>query len=122
MTTKAPYEPEGSLAFCQPAPRGFKPVFTENVQRHGDADVRPDAEPVQRASSAAAAGHTAQRIEVVAASQERTMDSAFAFVTGLEAADPGLTPVVGATETNNNLLYFHKAAINQDYVASNLGR
>lgn len=39
----------------------------------------------------------------MAASQERTVDSASAFVSGLEAADPGLTPVVGATETNNNL-------------------
>src|ERR1700722_7688742 len=186
MTTKAPYEPEGSLAFYQPAPRGFRPVLTENVQRHGnrtdtsstdfttllalwqiaqtDGDLTPLGQTLgpeltqfeaanaavgygnlapdgvtqieaiakrmydrlpnlfNRASSAAAAGDTTQRIEVVAASQERTVDSASAFVTGLEAADPGLTPVIGATETNNNLLYFHKAALNQDYqdyVASN---
>jgi hypothetical protein len=186
MTTKAPYEPEGSLAFYQPAPRGFKPVFTENVQRHGDrtdtssadfttllalwqiAQADNDLTPLGRslgpeltqfeaanaavgygnlapdgvtqiegiakrmyerlpslfngASSAAAAGDTAQRIEVVAASQERTVASASAFDAGLEAADQGLTPVIGATETNNDLLYFHKAAINQDYqdyVASN---
>ncbi len=186
MTTKAPYEPEGSLASYQPAPPGFKPVFTENVQRHGDrtdtsasdfttlialwqiAQADGDLTPLgqtlgpeltqfeaanaaigygnltpdgvtqieaiaermydrlpglfQSASNSAAAGDTAQRIEVVSASQERTVDSASAFVTGLEAADPGLTPVIGATQINNNLLYFHKAAINQDYqnyVASN---
>jgi Histidine phosphatase superfamily (branch 2) len=186
MTTKAPYEPEGGLASYQPAPFGFEPVFTENVQRHGDrtdtsstdfttllalwqiaqtdgdltplgqtlgpeltqfeaanaavgyGNLAPDGvmqiEAIAKrmydrlpslfngASRAAAAGDAAQRIEVVAASQERTVDSASAFVTGLEAADPGLTPVIGATETNNNLLYFHKAAINQnyqDYVASN---
>jgi hypothetical protein len=173
MTTKAPYEPGGSLASYPSAPPGFKPVFTENVQRHGDrtdtsstdfttllalwqfartdgdltplgqtlgpeltqfeaanaaigyGNLAPDGvtqiEAIAKrmydrlpslfngASSTAAAGETAQRIEVVAASQERTVDSASAFVTGLEAADPGLTPVIGSTETNNNLLYFHKA-------------
>jgi hypothetical protein len=185
-TTKAPYEPEESLASYQPAPRGFEPVFTENVQRHGDradtsatdftslialwqiAQADGDLTPLgqtlgpeleqfeaanaaigygnlapdgvtqieaiakrlyqrlpslfNEASASAAAGDTTQRIEVVAASQERTVDSAAAFVTGLESVDPGLTPVIGATQTNNNLLYFHKAAINQDYqdyVASN---
>src|SRR5262249_4936280 len=46
---------------------------------------------------------------------QRTVDSATAFVSGLESAVPGLAPVVGATQTNNDLLYFHKAAVNQDY-------
>jgi Histidine phosphatase superfamily (branch 2) len=176
MTTKAPYEPEGSLASY---PSAFQAGLHRDVQRHGDrtdtsstdlttllalwqiartdgdltplgktlgpeltqfeaanaaigyGDLAPDGvtqiEAIAKrmydrlpslfngASGTTAAGDTAQRIEVVAASQERTVDSASAFVTGLEAADPGLTPVIGATETNNNLLYFHKAAINQDY-------
>jgi len=185
-TTKAPYEPQGSLFSYQPPPRGFKPVFTENVERHGDrtdtsasdftelialwqiaqADnaltplgqsLGPELEQFEAANAAigygnltpdgvtqteaiaqrmyerlpglfdsasngAAAGDTAERIAVVSASQERTTASAAAFVSGLESADPGLAPVIGATQINNNLLYFHKAAINQDYqnyVASN---
>lgn len=185
-TTKAPYEPQGSLWTYQPAPRGFQPVFTENVERHGDrtdtsstdftsllalwqiaqadsaltplgqslgpelqqfetanaaigyGNLAPDGvtqtEAIAKrmyerlpslfdsASDSAAAGDTAERIEVVSASQERTTASAAAFVSGLEAADPGLAPVIGPTQINNNLLYFHKAAINQDYqnyVASN---
>lgn len=61
-----------------------------------------------------AAGDTTERIAVVAASQERTVATS-AFVSGLESSDPGLAPVIGATRVNNNLLYFHKAAINQDY-------
>ena len=34
-TTKTPYAPQESLSRYQSAPRGFTPVFTENVARHG---------------------------------------------------------------------------------------
>ena len=34
-TTKTPYTPQESLSRYQSAPRGFTPVFTENVARHG---------------------------------------------------------------------------------------
>ncbi|WP_426503127.1 histidine-type phosphatase [Dactylosporangium sp. McL0621] len=34
-TTKTPYEPQQRPREYQPAPRGFVPVFTENVARHG---------------------------------------------------------------------------------------
>ena len=34
-TTKTPYTPQESLADYQSAPRGFSPIFTENVARHG---------------------------------------------------------------------------------------
>ncbi|HXT88695.1 MAG TPA: histidine-type phosphatase [Trebonia sp.] len=179
LTTKAPYLPEGNPhAYPQP-PRGFQPVFTENVQRHGSRDLTSSDDGdallalwqaaqannalttlgkglgpeitqllaanaavgygnldqdgkqeltgiaqrmVQRlpslfasAAKSAAAGSTAPEIAVVAASQQRTVDSGTAFVAGLEKAVPGLTPVVGAATTDNNLLYFHKAAVNQDY-------
>lgn len=186
-TTKASYQPQApqSLRADQPPP-GFQPVFTENVQRHGDrtdtsssdgdnllalwqaaeaagaltplgqtlgpelqrfqtvnaaigyGNLAPDGvtqiQAIARrmyerlpglfdsASASAAAGDTAQRIAVVSASQERTTASAAAFTSGLESADPGLAPVTGATQVNDDLLYFHKAAINQDYqdyVASN---
>lgn len=34
-TTKTPYAPQERLADYQPVPKGFTPVFTENVARHG---------------------------------------------------------------------------------------
>ncbi|WP_432994559.1 histidine-type phosphatase [Dactylosporangium sp. CA-233914] len=34
-TTKTPYSPQERLRDYQPVPRGFVPVFTENVARHG---------------------------------------------------------------------------------------
>lgn len=34
-TTKTPYAPQESLSDYQSAPRGFSPIFTENVARHG---------------------------------------------------------------------------------------
>ncbi|MER6122120.1 histidine-type phosphatase, partial [Streptomyces sp. NPDC001795] len=34
-TTKTPYAPQERLADYQPLPKGFAPVFTENVARHG---------------------------------------------------------------------------------------
>ncbi len=34
-TTKTPYAPQESLGAYQRAPKGFTPVFTENVARHG---------------------------------------------------------------------------------------
>ncbi|MFI0899313.1 histidine-type phosphatase [Streptomyces sp. NPDC020983] len=34
-TTKTPYAPQEELGAYQSAPRGFTPVFTENVARHG---------------------------------------------------------------------------------------
>jgi hypothetical protein len=39
LTTKAPYQPEGNPHAYPPPPRGFQPVFTENVSRHGERDL-----------------------------------------------------------------------------------
>ena len=55
------------------------------------------------------------QIDVVASSQARTVQSANAFVAGLEAKDPALAGHVGTVHTDDDLLYFHKAAINKDY-------
>jgi hypothetical protein len=179
LTTKAPYQPEGTIRSYQRPPAGFTAVFTENVSRHGsrtlsssdDGDallalwqvaqsdhaltplgqgLGPEIQQLLAANAAlgygnltasgkqeiadtairmagrlpglfrsaakdAAHGDTTERVAVVAASQQRTVDSATAFVSGLESAVRGLAPVVGATQTNNDLLYFHKAAVNQDY-------
>jgi hypothetical protein len=43
LTTKAPYQPEGSARFYQPPPPGFQPVFTENVSRHGERTLTSGA-------------------------------------------------------------------------------
>ncbi len=55
------------------------------------------------------------QIDVVASSQARTVQSANAFVAGLEAKDPALSGHVGTLHTDDDLLYFHKAAVNKDY-------
>src|SRR5262249_53490508 len=55
------------------------------------------------------------RIDVVAASQQRTVDSATAFVDGLISTNPALAPAINPTRTDDDLLYFHKSAANQDY-------
>jgi hypothetical protein len=44
LTTKAPYEPEGTVRSYQQAPAGFQPVFTENVSRHGDRTLTSSSE------------------------------------------------------------------------------
>jgi hypothetical protein len=179
LTTKAPYQQEGNPRSYPQPPRGFQPVFTENVSRHGERDLTssddgdnmlalwqiaetdgaltklgqglgPEITQLLAANAAigygnldkdgqqelaglgerteqrlptlfnaaaqsAKSGDTSEKIAVVSASQQRTVDSAAAFVSGLERANPGLKPVIGATQTNDDLLYFHKAAVNQDY-------
>ena len=54
-------------------------------------------------------------IDVVAASQPRTVDSATAFTQGLSSANPRVAAAIEPVRTDDNLLYFHKAAANQDY-------
>lgn len=179
LTTKAPYQPQGTLRSYQRPPARFRPVFTENVSRHGSrtlsssgdgdallalwqvarsdgaltrlgAGLGPEIQRLLAANAAlgygnltasgkqeiastavrmagrlpglfrsaargVANGDPGERVAVVAASQQRTVDSAAAFVSGLESAVPGLARAVDATQTNNDLLYFHKAAVNQDY-------
>lgn len=56
----------------------------------------------------AAAARDHQPIDVVSAGQQRVLDSADEFVDGLEAAAPSVAPEVGATRTDDALLYFHK--------------
>jgi hypothetical protein len=66
---------------------------------------------------AAARAGVPNSIEVIAASAQRTLDSATAFDQGLESVNPRLAPVIGATQVNNDLLYFHKATVNKNYTA-----
>jgi Histidine phosphatase superfamily (branch 2) len=57
---------------------------------------------------ASAARSGKPEIGVVAASQQRTVDSATAYVSGLTKAIPGLAKTVEPTVTDDALLYFHK--------------
>ena len=175
LTTKAPYVPQGNLRSYQQVPRGFQPVFTESVSRHGartlsdssDGDsllalwdiaqsqgaltplgkglgpevqrlldanakvgyglltasgkqqiagtaVRMERRLTHLFSNAARAG-VHDSINVVASSSQRAIDSATSFTQALELVDPRLAPVIAATQVNNDLLYFHKAAVNKDY-------
>jgi len=54
-TTKTPYAPQQSLRQYEPAPRGFLPIFTENVARHGSRAMS-DSEDGDAVLAALAAG------------------------------------------------------------------
>lgn len=62
-----------------------------------------------------------EKIDVVSSGQGRAVDSANLYAGALAAADPGLKPLIGATRTDKDLLYFHKAdggAAYRDYIAN----
>ncbi|MDX3804487.1 histidine-type phosphatase [Streptomyces sp. AK04-3B] len=61
-----------------------------------------------------------EKIGVVSSGQGRAVDSADLYAGALAAADPDLAPLIGATRTDKDLLYFHKAdggAAYRDYIA-----
>ncbi|MEV0736164.1 histidine-type phosphatase [Streptomyces sp. NPDC050549] len=60
-------------------------------------------------------------IDVVSSGQGRAVDSANLYGAALAQADPDLTSLIGATRTDKDLLYFHKAAggaAYRDYIAN----
>lgn len=62
-----------------------------------------------------------EKIDVVSSGQGRAVDSANIYASGLTDTDPALRPLVGATRTDKDLLYFHKAAggaAYRDYIAN----
>lgn len=62
-----------------------------------------------------------KKIDVVSSGQTRAVDSGKAFTAALAATDPDLAPLIGATRTDKDLLYFHKAAggaAYRDYIAN----
>lgn len=61
------------------------------------------------------AGRPKGDVDVVAASQQCTVDSATDFVQGLVTANPRLASTIGPVRTDDDLLYFHKSAANADY-------
>ncbi|MEU9267925.1 histidine-type phosphatase [Streptomyces sp. NPDC048251] len=62
-----------------------------------------------------------EKIDVVSSGQGRATDSANLYAGALADADPALKPLIGATRTDKDLLYFHKAdggAAYRDYLAN----
>ncbi|MGW0579880.1 histidine-type phosphatase [Streptomyces sp. NPDC002920] len=62
-----------------------------------------------------------EKIDVVSSGQGRAVDSANLYAAGLADTDPALKPLIGATRTDKDLLYFHKAdggAAYRDYIAN----
>jgi hypothetical protein len=62
-----------------------------------------------------------EKIDVVSSGQGRAIDSGNEFTGALADADPDLKPLIGATRTDKDLLYFHKAAggaAYRDYIAN----
>jgi hypothetical protein len=60
-------------------------------------------------------------IDVVSSGQGRAVDSANLYGAALAQTDPDLTSLIGATRTDKDLLYFHKAAggaAYRDYIAN----
>ncbi|KUN73386.1 histidine acid phosphatase [Streptomyces canus] len=62
-----------------------------------------------------------EKIDVVSSGQGRAVDSANIYAGTLAERDPELKPLIGATRTDVDLLYFHKAAggkAYRDYLAN----
>ncbi|WP_329217163.1 histidine phosphatase family protein [Streptomyces sp. NBC_01485] len=62
-----------------------------------------------------------EKIDVVSSGQGRAVDSANLYAGALARAVPALKPLIGATRTDKDLLYFHKAdggAAYRDYIAN----
>ncbi|MFJ8104728.1 histidine-type phosphatase [Streptomyces sp. NPDC096132] len=62
-----------------------------------------------------------EKIDVVSSGQGRAVDSANVYAAALADTDPDLKPLIGATRTDKDLLYFHKAAggaAYRDYIAN----
>lgn len=62
-----------------------------------------------------------EKIDVVSSGQGRAVDSANLYAGALGDTDPALKPLIGATRTDRDLLYFHKApggAAYRDYIAN----
>ncbi|MEU6844843.1 histidine-type phosphatase [Streptomyces sp. NPDC046716] len=166
--TKAVYRPQQNPGTYERAPRGFTPVFTELVSRHGsraatdgeDADLvlalsrkaesagqlttkgrefesrvrgllaamekvgygnlsgRGKQEMRQTAdrmhqrlpSLFSRIAEDGEKIDVVTSGQDRAVASGSAFSDELSAVEPALKPLIGASRTDKDLLYFHKAA------------
>lgn len=83
-----------------------------NLSGRGEQEMRDTAARTQRRlpSLFARIAADGEKIDVVSSGQGRAIDSANAYAGELAATDPALKPLIGATRTDKDLLYFHKAA------------
>jgi hypothetical protein len=104
--------PEVQTLLAANAKIGYGLLTASGKQEIADTAVRMEKRLPALFKNAAAGS---ARIDVVAASQQRTVDTATAFVDGLLSTNPRLAPAIGPVRTDDDLLYFHKPAANQDY-------
>ncbi|AZP17577.1 histidine-type phosphatase [Streptomyces aquilus] len=83
-----------------------------NLSARGEQEMRDTAARMQRRlpSLFARIAADGEKIDVVSSGQGRAIDSANEYAGELAATDPALKPLIGATRTDKDLLYFHKAA------------
>ncbi|SNX58306.1 histidine phosphatase superfamily protein (branch 2) [Streptomyces sp. TLI_55] len=83
-----------------------------NLSARGKQEMRDTAARMQRRlpSLFARIAADGEKIDVVSSGQGRAIDSANEYAGELAATDPALKPLIGATRTDKDLLYFHKAA------------
>ncbi|WP_416973366.1 histidine-type phosphatase [Streptomyces sp. 4F14] len=94
-----------------------------NLSGRGREEMRDTADRMAARVPSLFAGIAAkgEKIDVVSSGQGRAIDSANEYAGELAAKDPALKPLIGATRTDKDLLYFHKAAggkAYQDYLAN----
>lgn len=93
-----------------------------NLSGRGREEMRDTADRMAARLPSLFAGIAAkgEKIDVVSSGQGRAIDSANEYAGELAAKDPELKPLIGATRTDKDLLYFHKAAggaAYRDYIA-----
>ncbi|MBE8469935.1 histidine-type phosphatase [Streptomyces justiciae] len=83
-----------------------------NLSGRGKQEMRDTAARMQQRlpSLFARIAADGEKIDVVSSGQGRAIDSANEYAGELAATDPALKPLIGATRTDKDLLYFHKAA------------
>ncbi|MDT7842474.1 histidine-type phosphatase [Streptomyces justiciae] len=83
-----------------------------NLSGRGEQEMRDTAARMQQRlpSLFARIAADGEKIDVVSSGQGRAIDSANEYAGELAATDPALKPLIGATRTDKDLLYFHKAA------------
>ncbi|GAB7108278.1 lipoprotein [Streptomyces phaeofaciens JCM 4814] len=94
-----------------------------NLSGRGKEEMRDTAARTAERLPSLFAGiaRTGEKIDVVSSGQGRAVDSADLYAAGLADSHPALEPLIGATRTDKDLLYFHKAdggAAYRDYLAN----
>ncbi|MGW3105597.1 histidine-type phosphatase [Streptomyces sp. NPDC001100] len=94
-----------------------------NLSARGKAEIQATATRMAKRLPTlfASIAKNKEPIDVVSSGQGRAVDSANLYGAALAQTDPGLISLIGATRTDKDLLYFHKAAggaAYRDYIAN----